>query len=141
MKGSIIIIILLIVFGCAKTTKKYEVRVLEHCIENKEKEWLENKLDNNVLYLFFLSGFKNDVIEIKYHDITFKEKSVITDQSLGLATVIVINKNADTNLKIRVSEGPELVFNPFEYESNKMGVYFKGDTLMCQPFRYAPTFE
>ena len=141
MRSLIIILTLLVFFGCTTKTKHYEIKVLHNYIENNEIERHENKLDNNVLYLFFLSGFKDDIIEINYDNISLKENSVSTDESLGKATTIVFNKSAITNLKIKVSNGPELVFNPFEFDSNKMGIYFNGDTLICQPFRYAPRFE
>lgn len=141
MRNLKIFLAILVISGCAKTTKQYEIRVLNNYIENNKKEWLENKLDNNILYLFFLSGFNNDLVEINYNTISLKEKSVTTDESLGLATVLAIIKNAETNLKIKVSDGPELVLNPFDFESNKIGVYFNGDTLICQPFRFAPSFE
>ncbi|MCE4564356.1 hypothetical protein INQ51_08530 [Maribellus sp. CM-23] len=141
MRSLVIILGILVFVGCTKNAKRYQTKVLNNYIENDKKEWLENKLDNNVLYLFFLYGFNNEIIEIDYHNVTLKETSVTTDESLGLATVLVINKNADTNLKIKVSKGTELVFNPFEFESNKIGIYFNEDTLICQPFRYAPTFE
>lgn len=104
MRNLKIILTILVVSGCAKTTKQYETKVLNNYIENNKKEWLESRLDNNVLYLFFLSGFNNDMVEISYHNITFNEKSVKTDESLGLATLVTFIKNADTNLKIKVSD-------------------------------------
>ncbi len=141
MNRLIILIGIFLIAGCNQKTKNYKTKVIFNYIENREVKKLEDNTDDDILYLFFTSGFQNDDVNINYYKTIINRKSITTEKSTSLATLIVISKNVDGDLTISISNGPKLKFNPFDCESNYWDIGLRKDTLFAQPYRHIPTFE
>jgi hypothetical protein len=119
---------------------QYEISIDYEIMENRKRNWVEEQLDDNLIYLFFDGGFENDVFTITYGNSILNVDSVSTDQVIGMAHLEVIT-NSVSNITIRKSNGPIADIDLSKSQSNYWHVWFYKDTLKVQAARYAPSYE
>lgn len=142
------VIIVLVAFSCVNKSNNQEKEGYNFSIaynfstaDSAREDRYRFKYSADTLYLFVEESFKNDVLKIYVNGKSYKQFSVTSDLSTGVADVVEIEniKNIN-NLGIAVNNSPIVSFELFDKKMNLIGIEKRGKKIEVCFYKKVPIF-
>ena len=102
----------------------------------------DERLDDNILYLYFEEGFDSDTITIKKNNDPKIRTLYLRADPFGLSDYTEYGCIESINtIEIRKNNGDPMTIEIKEKWMNKWAINFRKDTLSAQVLRHAPYYE
>ena len=122
-KALISLLLLIILFSCKNKV-----------VKTNPVETSKYSFSSDSIYLYFLGGFDNEKIEIKYASASYIKNDITTDESLGLALIEVLPFRKRDTIKItKLNPTKVLYITTSDTNFNHIEVWFDHN---IDEFRY-----